>query len=113
MPNRTTNYSVDRTLTELNPNNSQILRTFSEIFTNFSNFFQEYIYFFVFFLSRRTEIFDLDNSESFPNYIQIISELRIFDLAEPKPNNSFVTMVLTNVIFRNHVLVSLGGARQN
>ena len=32
-------------------------------------------------------------SELYPNYTRIIPESRIFDPAEPNPNNSFVTML--------------------
>ena len=98
MPNQKPNYSVDQTLTEINPNNSLILRTFpefNELFTNFSRIFPRTIIFFCFLLSYMTEISDPDNSESFPNYIWIIPESRIFDLAEPNLNNSFVTMMPT------------------
>ena len=95
MPNRTPNYSVDRTLTELNPNNWRILRTFPEfyeLFPNFTNYSRIFPKTIIFLLSCRTEISDPNNSESFPNYTQIISKSRIFGLAESNPNNSFVTM---------------------
>ena len=39
MLNRTPNYSVDRTLTKLSPNNSWILRFFCEFYELFANFF--------------------------------------------------------------------------
>ena len=74
MPNRTLN-------------NSRIIHKY------FSEFFQEQLFFLVFFLLPcRTEISDPD-SQSFPKYTQIIPESRMFYLAEQNPNNSFVTMV--------------------
>ena len=54
--NRTPNYSVDQSLTELNPNNLRISRIFSRT---------------IFLLSCKTEISSLNNSESLP----IIPEL--------------------------------------
>ena len=53
MPNQMPNYSVDRTSTELNPNNSQILQIFSEFYELFIIFSQIFsrtiILFFIFY----------------------------------------------------------------
>ena len=87
MPNQMPNYSVDRTLNKLNLNNLQILLIFPEFYELFVNFSQIFIRTFFFLLSCRTEISDLDNSESFPNYIWIIPESRNFEFAELNPNN--------------------------
>ena len=99
MPNQTLNYLVDRTLTELNPNNSRIILIFFRILQIIREFFPNFFQNSFFLLSYRTEIFDPDNSESFPNQTRIIPELRIFDLTEPNPNNSFVTMRVQHVQF--------------
>ena len=68
-------------------NFSRILQIFPEIFQFIPTI---YIFLVFFFLSCRTEIFDPDNSESFPNYTQIITESQTFDLTDLNPNNSFV-----------------------
>ena len=59
---------ADRTLTELNPNNSQILRTFSEFSEFFTNFFRTIIFFGFFFLPCRTKISDMNNSKLYLNH---------------------------------------------
>ena len=91
MSNWMPNYSVDRTLTELNPNNSLILRTFSEFSEFFPNFFG------LFFLFCRTKISDPDNSKLFPNHEFLISpnRTRIIHLSLCSVLNSLRTSILS------------------
>ena len=99
MPNQTPNYSVDQTLTELNPNNLRILR----IFPNLTNYLQ--IFPRTFFFCSLTGLRSL--VRIIPNHSRIIPELFMNHKFLTSPNRTRIIHLSLWLRYRYPILVFL------